>query len=128
MFTLAREAGGRPMDEGTERDRFWLRHHEAQVASGDTAKAYAAAHGISVQALYQSRKRLRALGLLPPGQATGSSSRARAGFSKVAVAPVPTIEPPRFRIELPNGAVLEWSGAASVGPVADLVERMARLP
>ncbi len=42
--------------------------------------------------------------------------------------PVPAIEPPRFRIELPNGAVLEWSGAASVGPVADLVERMARLP
>jgi hypothetical protein len=35
---------------------------------------------------------------------------------------------PRFRIELPNGAALEWSGAASVGPVGDLVERMARLP
>jgi hypothetical protein len=38
------------------------------------------------------------------------------------------IEEPRFRITLPNGAVLEWSGAASIGPVGDLVERMARLP
>ncbi len=116
------------MEEGRERDRFWLRHHEAQGASGDTAKVYAAEHGISVQALYQSRKRLRALGLLPPGRSTRRSKEATARFSKVAVAPVPTIEPPRFRIELPNGTVLEWSGAASVGPVADLVERMARLP
>lgn len=116
------------MDEGTERDRFWLKHHEAQVASGETAKAYAAACGISVQALYQSRRRLRALGLLPPGQSRGPSTHPTARFSKVAVAPVPEIEPPRFRIELPNGAVLEWSGAASVGPVADLVDRMARLP
>ena len=116
------------MGDETERDRFWLKHHEAQVASGDTAKVYAAARGISVQALYQSRKRLRALGLLPPGRSRRGSKEARARFSKVAVDPVPAIEPPRFRIELPNGAVLEWSGAASVGPVADLVERMARLP
>ncbi len=116
------------MGEGTERDRFWLKHHDAQVASGDTAKVYAAAHGISVQALYQSRKRLRALGLLAPGRPARRSREATARFSKVAVAPVSVIEPPRFRIELPNGAVLEWSGAASVGPVADLLERMARLP
>ena len=116
------------MDEGTERDRFWLRHHEAQVASGDTAKVYASTHGISVQALYQSRKRLRALGLLPPGRTGARSKQAMARFSKVAVAPVSSIEPARFRIELPNGAVLEWSGAASLGPVADLLERMARLP
>ena len=116
------------MGEGTERDRFWLKHHEAQEASGETAKAYASAQGISVQALYQSRKRLRALGVLPPGRSTRRSKQAPARFSKVAVAPVPTIEPARFRIELPNGAVLEWSGAASLGPVADLLERMARLP
>jgi len=116
------------MGEGTERDRFWLEHHEAQVALGDSAKIYAAAHGISVQALYQSRKRLRARGLLPPGRSRRGPKEAAARFSKVAGAPVPAIEPPRFRIELPNGAVLEWSGAASVGPVADLLERMARLP
>ena len=116
------------MGEGTKRDQFWLRHHEAQVASGGSAKVYASTHGISVQALYQSRKRLRALGLLPPGRSRTRSREAAARFSKVAVAPVAAIEPPRFRIELPNGAVLEWSGAASLGPVADLLERMARLP
>ena len=111
---------------GSERDRFWLRHHEAQGASGKDAKAYAASAGISVQALYQARKRLRAQGLLAPGRARPV---ARARFSKVAVTlpASPAIEEPRFRITLPNGAVLEWSGAASVGPVGDLVERMARL-
>ena len=108
----------------SERDCFWLKHHEAQVASGKDARQYAAAKGISVQALYQARKRLRARGLLAPGRAGSGAPR----FAKVAVRPSPGIEEPRFRIELSNGAVLEWSGAASVGPVADLVERMARLP
>ncbi len=108
----------------SERDRFWLKHHEAQSASGHDAKAYAASAGISVQALYQARKRLRARGLLAPGRSRTGVAR----FAKVAVRPSPGIGEPRFRIELPNGAVLEWSGAASVGPVADLVERMARLP
>ena len=108
----------------SDRDRFWLTHHEAQRASGRSAKAYAASAGIPVQALYQARKRLRARGLLAPGRAPRAVGR----FAKVAVTPAPGIEEPRFRIELPNGAVLEWSGAASVGPVGDLIERMARLP
>jgi hypothetical protein len=108
----------------SDRDRFWLRHHEAQRASGRSAKAYAASAGISVQALYQARKRLRARGLLARGRVPGAVAR----FAKVAVAPAAGIEEPRFRIGLPNGAVLEWSGAASVGPVGDLIERMARLP
>jgi hypothetical protein len=108
----------------SDRDRFWLRHHEAQRASGRSAKEYAASAEISVQALYQARKRLQRRGLL----ARGRAPRAVARFAKVAVAPAPGVEEPRFRIELPNGAVLEWSGAASIGPVGDLVERMARLP
>ena len=108
----------------SERDRFWLKHHEAQVASGKDAKQYAASAGISVQALYQARRRLRACGLLPPIRAKTTSP----GFSKVSIPTPRAIEEPRFRIELPNGAVLEWSGAASVGPVGELIERMARLP
>ena len=108
----------------SDRDRFWLTHHEAQRASGRSAKQYAASAGISVQALYQARKRLRARGLLAPGRARREAPR----FSKVAVAATPVVEAPRFRIELSIGAVREWSGAASLGPVADLLERMARLP
>ena len=40
----------------------------------------------------------------------------------------PSIEEPHFRVTLPNGALVEWLGAASLGPVSDRVERMARLP
>jgi hypothetical protein len=112
----------------SERDGIWLKHHEAQQASGKDAKAYSAAVGISVQALYQGRKRLREKGLLAPGRRPKATPVPR--FSKVAVAaPVasPSVDEPRFRITLPNGAVLEWSGAASVGPVGDLVERVAQL-
>jgi hypothetical protein len=108
----------------SDRDRFWLKHHEAQGSSGLDAKQYAASAGISVHALYQARKRLRDLGLLARDRTKAAPPR----FSKVAVAPSPAVGEPRFRIELPNGAVLEWSGAASVGPVGDLIERMARLP
>ena len=95
----------------------------SSVSSKSTSSGISSA-GISVQALYQARKRLRARGLLAPGRARREAPR----FSKVAVAATPVVEAPRFRIELPNGAVLGWSGAASVGPVADLLERMARLP
>ena len=38
-------------ETANERGRFWLKHHEAQQASRKAAKAYAAAVGISVQAL-----------------------------------------------------------------------------
>jgi hypothetical protein len=116
------------MESGTatERDRFWLKHDEAQRASGQDAKRYAASAGISVQALYQARKRLRARGLLAPGRAKAAAPR----FSKVAVmaSASSATEASHFRITLPNGAVLEWSGAASLGPVGDRVERMAHLP
>jgi len=111
----------------SERDRFWLKHHEAQRASGETAKAYAASVGISVRELYQARKRLRERGLLAPGRSKVATTPR---FSKVAVTASASsaIEEPRFRITLPNGAVLEWSGAASLAPVGDLVERIAHLP
>ena len=48
----------------SERDQFWLDHEAVQVASGQTAKEYAAAQGLSLDSFYQARKRLRALGLL----------------------------------------------------------------
>ena len=44
----------------TERDQYWLDHDSKLLASGLTAKAYAAENEISLHALYQSRKRLRA--------------------------------------------------------------------
>ena len=113
----------------TERDQFWLDHESAQGASGQTAKEYAAAQGLSLHAFYQARKRLRALGLLAAApdrsNPVGKRSRGKAvSFSKVAVTPVVT--DPRFRLELPGGMALEWSGGDVPESVAVLLERLAR--
>jgi hypothetical protein len=115
-------------ETATERGRFGLKHHESQQASGKAAKPYAAAAGISVQALDPGRKPLREKGLRVLGRVKTTTVPR---FSKVSLAaPVasPSIEEPHFQVTLPNGAVLEGSGAASVGPVSDRLERRARLP
>jgi len=112
----------------TERDRYWLDHEAALAASGGTAKAYAAEHDVSLHALYQARKRLRASGLLPAG--AGKTRRPHqnrspqpVAFSKVAFRPPPA-SPAEFRLLLPNGFVLEWSGGELPPAVVGLVERL----
>ena len=113
----------------TERDQFWLDHEAAQAASGQTAKQYAAATGVSLHAFYQARKRLRALGLLavPVNRRKPrrrQSPEQRVSFSKVAVSPAAA--DPRFRLELPSGVALEWPGGDVPESVAVLLERLAR--
>jgi hypothetical protein len=108
----------------TERDRFWLDHEAALAKSELTAKGYAAEHGLSLHAFYQARKRLRALGwLTAPAKARRKKLAAQAvAFSKVDLrgqAP-----PAEFRLSLPNGFVLEWSGAELPAAVVGLVERL----
>ena len=72
----------------TERDRFWLDHERTISKSGQSAKAYAAEQGLSLHALYQARKRLKALGHLPNGKiAPDRKQRTKPGagvaFSKI---------------------------------------------
>ena len=101
----------------TERDRYWLRQHAACEKSGLTAKVYARRQRLSIHALYQGRKRLRAMGALKPAALRPSQAKARAsgGFTRVEAPAVPR---PRYRVRLPNGALVEWEGAS--GP--ELVE------
>ncbi len=112
----------------TERDRFWLDHEAALASSGQTAKAYAAEQEVSLHALYQARKRLRALGLLAKRRTRGvhaTASPKTVGFSQVEWVP-PRGSQPDFRLCLPNGVVLEWSGAEWPSPVVELVERLTQ--
>ena len=114
----------------TERDRFWLDHEKAIAKSGQTAKDYAADQGLSLHALYQARKRLRADGLLQDGEATASKRRrSKTGggiaFSKIEVAPSPSRDL-GYRLSLPSGLVFEWSGGEVPEPVVDLLERLAQ--
>ncbi len=110
--------------EPTERDRFWLEHEAVLAKSALTAKAYAAEQGLSMHALYQARKRLRAMGWLPAAAKPRrrEASRRAVAFSKVEVGrPAQAAE---FRLSLPNGFVLEWSGAELPPAVLSLVERL----
>lgn len=112
----------------TERDRFWLDHEATLAKSALTAKAYAAEQGLSLHAFYQARKRLRALGLLSRGHPKRGSSQAKASRAAVSFSKVELLTPERsradFRLSLPGGAVLEWSGAELPPAVVDLVERL----
>lgn len=112
----------------TERDRYWLDHEAAIKASGQTAKAYAAEHELSLHAVYQARKRLRAMGLLAAARRRRSDCKATprpVAFSKVELT-APRVSQPDFRLSLPNGLVLEWSGSELPLPVVELVERLAQ--
>ena len=123
-------ASKRP-EKVSERDQFWLDHQAAHAASGQTAKEYAAAQGLTPDAFYQARKRLRTLGLLAPARGASKpsrkvSKRETVAFSKITVASAPLDS--RFRLELPGGMALEWSGGDVPESVAVLLERLARLP
>jgi hypothetical protein len=108
----------------TERDRFWLDHEAALAKSGLTAKAYAAEHGLSMHAFYQARKRLRKMGWLeaPAGSRRTKTPPKAVAFSKVDLRG--QTAPAEFRLSLPNGFVLEWSGAELPPAVVSLVERL----
>ena len=111
----------------SKRDRFWLDHHKAQGASEQTARDYAIAQGLSPQAFYQARKRLRSLGHLSPGRvpvAKRRSDEKPLSFSKIAVARSSVAW--QFRLSFPGDVVLEWSGADVPESVASLLERLVR--
>lgn len=102
----------------TERERYWLRQHEACAASGEPAKAYAKRQGLSIHALYQSRKRLRAIGALAPAAparrgrtpAAKRPEAPRVSFTKLGAVAAMAAASPRYRVRLANGASLEWDG------------------
>jgi len=112
----------------TERDQFWLDHEKALGSSGKTAKDYAATHGLKLPAFYQARKRLRGLGLLAAvaGRRPRVRERSRSdtlSFSKITVTPTADA---RFRVEMPGGVALAWSGGEVPEAVVTLLERLAR--
>ena len=117
-----------PSTTPTERDRFWLDHEAKIAASGQTAKAYAADQELSLHALYQSRKRLRSLGLFPASRRKTARPKLSA-FSQVRVA-ANTASLTRghgFCLRIPGGVTLEWSGEELPEAVTQLVERLISL-
>ena len=103
--------------ELTERQRYWLEHIQACEASGKSASAYAVEQGFRVGGMYAGKKLLIRKGVLP--QATGSR------FQRVlpSIASVDN----EWRIRLPNGVSVDFSGAVDAGSLSRVLNTVARL-
>ena len=103
--------------ELTERQRYWLEQIKACEASGMSASAYAAAQGFHVGGMYAGKKSLISKGVLP--QAAG------ARFQRVQ-AEVVSVDN-EWRIRLPSGVSVEFSGNVDGGSLSTVLKTVARL-
>jgi hypothetical protein len=103
--------------ELTERQRYWLEQIKACEASGMSASAYAAEQGFHVGGMYAGKKSLIRKGVLPEA--------VRVRFQRVQAAVVSADR--EWRIRLPNGVSVEFSGAADGGSLSAILETVARL-
>jgi hypothetical protein len=111
------------MDEGstaklTAHQAASLERIRACEASGMSLSAYAAEQGLDVRSLYDARKVLKAKGLLSRGREPVRFQRA-----KVAV----EVGESQWRIQLPNGAIIEWSGAVDGSRLSTVLSAVAKL-
>jgi hypothetical protein len=111
---------GRVSGELTSRQREWLAHLKRCDASGETKKAYAKRHQLSVQAMYQAAKDLRGRGALPPAIKPGSNQAAP--FVRVSV---PQATAAVWRVRFASGAVLESASPLSTESLATLVDALS---
>ncbi len=102
----SRKTGG----TGMLRDR--LAHILACEKSGESLKAYAERHGLSVHALYQAKKMARQRGLLPPHRIDEGRAKKRkrsdpVRFTEAVVRPRHSEAGPTWRLRLASGDVIE---------------------
>ncbi len=107
----SRKSRGR---EASGRLRKRLEQIRACEQSGETLKAYAAQHGISVHSLYQAKKQARQRGLLPaPGTQKARAARPkrapRPRFVEAVASPIDSAPALAWRLRLRSGDVLESS-------------------
>ena len=101
----------------TEHQRKWLGRLRACEASGKSFTGYAAEHGFAVRELYDAKKTLVNKGVLP---------RARQKrFQRVQTATVAADT--KWRVRLPNGVSVEFSGAVDGGALSSVLTTVARL-
>jgi hypothetical protein len=101
----------------TDRQRYWLEQIEACAASGKSVSAYAADQGFHAHAMYGAKKVLVRKGALPG---------ARHGrFQRVQTAAV-TIDQ-KWRIQLPNGVSVDFSGTVDAGSLSTVLNTAAHL-
>jgi hypothetical protein len=106
----------------TERQRYWRDHLSACEISGQTTKAYARAHGLSVSMMYSWRRKLVRRGAWPERPGLGGVS----GFTRVRIAdagyPLST-----WCLVLPNGVQIGFSGAVDEAALEAVLRAAQRL-
>ena len=103
----------------TERQRYWLKHIHACDAAGQTSIDYAREHGINVKTLYSARKALAEKGTLPRPQ----PSR----FQKAQLASSRRPVDSQWHVQLPNGAVVVFSGKVDAATLSLVLNTTATL-
>jgi len=101
----------------TDRQQYWLDHIRTCEASGKGATAYAAEHGFRVGAMYAGKKALVRKGVLPGPQ---QSRFQRVQREAVSVGGT-------WRIQLPNGVSVEFSGTVDAGSLSTVLNTAARV-
>jgi hypothetical protein len=103
MFSEAFQENGmsaHPIDQRSQRQRYWLGHLRACETAGQTLVAYAAAHDLDVKALYNAKSRLRKQELL-------ASQPVPAALRRVQV--VSAMQGWQCRVRLSHGVVVEFA-------------------
>ena len=100
----------------SERQRYWLDQVRACEASGKTIAEYAVEHGIAAHAMYAGKKALVNKGVLARTHRT-RFQRAQI-VAEVAVGS-------EWRIQLPNGVSVVFSGAVDAGMLTRVLSTAA---
>ena len=103
--------------ELTERQQYWLEQIKVCEASGMSVSAYAAEQGFRVGAMYAGKKALVRKGVLPR---TRSSQFQRVQTAAVSVGS-------EWRIQLPNGVSVDFSGTVDAATLSTVLNTVARL-
>ena len=101
----------------TERQQYWLEHIQACEDSGKSVTTYAAEHGFHVGAMYAGRKMLVRKGVLRGAQ--------HSRFQRVQTAAV--TGGLQWRIQLPNGVSVDFSGTVDAGALMTVLNTAADL-
>jgi hypothetical protein len=107
-----REANGVRL---TAHQRTWLERIKDCEASGMSVSAYAAAHGLQVRTMYDAKKVLVKKGVLPRTHQT-RFQRVRINSETAST---------EWRVCLPNGASVSFSGAVEAGSLLMVLSTVA---
>ena len=106
----------------TERQRERLKHVRAAESRGEALTDYAKHRGLSVSSLYEAKRRLRQVGVIPAAKAENATKARAARFVELAVRQGPVdATGASLRVQLPNGTVLEWFEAPRGEALRELV-------